>query len=491
MVELHRPDVVPVILAGGSGTRLWPLSRENYPKQLLKLSGDKSLLQDTVTRLVGLSGVMSVQDPMIVCNEEHRFLVANQLESSSPKAGAILLESASRNTAPALTLAAVRAHDLFQDPILLVMPADHVVTKVRSFHLAIESAIKLAARDMVVTLGVVPSRVETGFGYIKKGVELTDDERSKSYRIESFVEKPDKDGAHAYVNSGDYLWNSGLFIVKASVWLKALGKYRPDILSSIKSAYDLGCEDGLFYRAARDEFEASPSESIDYAVMQNLKSDSPTGDEFVGAVVALDAGWSDVGSWPALLEVNRPDEHGNVLYGDTIVQQSKNSVLVSEHRLVAALGVEDTVVVETADAVLVMHRNRAQEVKQIVDTLKEAGREEGKSHRRVFRPWGDFEQLDIGERYQVKRLTVKPGEALSLQMHHHRAEHWVVVKGTAKVTRGEEAFLLTENQSTYIPIGTTHRLENPGTVLLEIIEVQSGGYLGEDDIVRFEDVYNR
>ena len=491
MVKLSRPDVAPVILAGGSGTRLWPLSREAYPKQLLKLGGDKSLLQDTVTRLVGIPDEASIHGPLIVCNEEHRFLVASQLEESQAKNGLILLEPASRNTAPALTLAALRALDLYEDPILLVMPADHMVTKPVPFHCAILSAVSLAASDLVVTMGIVPSRVETGFGYIKIGSVLTDSQDSKAYQLHSFVEKPDENDARAFVQSGEYLWNSGLFIVKANIWIKALGTYRPDILSAIELAHQGGVDDGVFFRTDVREFESCPSESIDYAVMQNLSSEPTPGAELAGAVVALDAGWSDVGSWPALLEVNQPDENGNVLHGDTVAQLSKNSVLVSDHRLVAALGVEDTVVVETADAVLVMHKERAQDVKHVVDALKAAGRDEGKSHRRVFRPWGDYEQLDMGERYQVKRLTVKPGEALSLQMHHHRAEHWVVVKGTAKVTRGEDVFLLTENQSTYIPIGTTHRLENPGTVLLEIIEVQSGGYLGEDDIVRFEDVYNR
>ena len=481
-----------MILAGGSGTRLWPMSRETYPKQLLRLSGDNTLLQGTVTRLDGMSGEFLIHDPMIVCNEEHRFLVIDQLESIQRQAGLIPLEPVSRNTAPALGVAAQCALSRSEDPILLVMPADHVVVNLASFHRAVQTAIELASKNMIVTFGIVPTRPETGFGYIKTAHEITGDAQPQAHGICAFIEKPNAVDARAFVESGEYLWNSGLFVVKASAWLSALESFRPDISQSVRSACENGVEDGAFFTVERSAFEDCASESIDYAVMQKLTSvDSGASTQFQGAVVSLDAGWSDVGSWAALLEVNQPDVNGNVLYGDTIARDSRDSVLVSEHRLVAALGLENTVVVETADAVLVMHKDRAQDVKDVVDHLKRLGRDEGTIHRRVYRPWGDYEQLDTGERYQVKRLTVKPGEVLSLQMHHHRAEHWVVVKGTAKVTREEEEFLLTENQSTYIPIGAKHRLENPGNVMLEVIEVQSGSYLGEDDIVRFEDVYNR
>ena len=486
-------SIVPVILAGGSGTRLWPLSRETYPKQLLRLSGDNTLLQDTVTRLDGLQadrGELSVGELIIVCNEEHRFLVTDQLEQIQRQPRTIVLEPVSRNTAPALTIAALESLKFGEDPVLIVMPADHVIIDRASFHRAVTVAVALAEEETIVTFGVEPSRPEPGFGYIKTDRELSDQVHARAYGIGAFVEKPDAHTAKTFLDSGNYLWNSGLLVVKASVWLKALGHFEPDILARATDAVKDGTRDGVFFRVGRPAFEVCRSDSIDYAVMQKL-DDPGDSSPIRGAVVKLDSDWSDVGSWPALLEVNEPDESGNVLHGDTIVRDTKNCVLVSEHRLVTAIGIENTVVVETADAVLVMEKDRAQEVKDVVGHLEQVGRKEGKIHRRVYRPWGDYEQLDNGDRYQVKRLTVKPREVLSLQMHHHRAEHWVVVKGTAKVTRGEEEFLLTENQSTYIPIGTKHRLENPGNVVLEVIEVQSGSYLGEDDIVRFEDRYNR
>ncbi len=474
--------IQPVILSGGAGTRLWPLSREQYPKQLLSFVGDHTLLQQTVQRLDGLSKLVGqVAEPIIVCNEQHRFLVAEQLRSIACNPTAILLEPIGRNTAPALTVAALASMKMGDDGILLVMPADHVIANTAQYHKAVQEAVKLAEKDMLVTFGIVPTQAETGFGYIRKGESI---ENSPAAVIDAFVEKPDAATAQAYVDSGEYLWNSGMFVMRASVWLEQLEKCQPDMLVACREAYQAASDDLDFSRLEPKAFEACPADSIDYAVMEKL-------DAAEAAVVPLDADWSDLGAWSAIWEVGENSEDGNVTKGDVLSHGCRNSLFHSEHRLVAGVGVEDLLVVETADAVLVAHKDHAQDVKKIVEQLKADGRSERLVHRQVFRPWGSYEGIDAGERFQVKRIVVKPGASLSLQMHHYRAEHWIVVKGTAKVTCGDNEFLLSENQSTYIPIGEKHRLENPGTLPLEIIEVQSGGYLGEDDIVRFEDVYGR
>ena len=475
--------IYPVILSGGSGTRLWPLSREHYPKQLLALVGEQTMLQQTISRL---DNMPNIQAPLVVSNEEHRFLVAEQLRQLSKTPRAIILEPVGRNTAPALTLAAQALAISDPDAIMLVMPADHVIKNNNAFQLSVEHGARLADQGQMVTFGVVPTGPETGYGYIRKGAAIdrqTDaNHGAAAFRVSEFVEKPDQQKAKQYIDSGEYLWNSGIFMMRVSVWLEELQQHRPDIAKVCANAYAQGKADADFYRVDKATFTNSPGDSIDYAVME--KTDR-------AAVIPLDAGWSDVGAWPALWEVSVRDSDGNVLQGDVMTHQTSNTLLIAQHRFVAAVGLQDVIIVETADAVLVAHKDKAQDVKAIVNRLKEAKRSEHISHRKVYRPWGCYEGIDAGERFQVKRITVNPGAALSLQMHHHRAEHWIVVTGTARVTRGEEVFLLTENQSTYIPIGTKHRLENPGAMPLEMIEVQSGGYLGEDDIVRFEDKYNR
>lgn len=462
--------LVPVILSGGSGTRLWPLSREQYPKQLLALTSERTLLQETAHRLDGIEGVLP---PIIVCNEEHRFLVAEQLREVNIVPSSIILEPVGRNTAPALALAAMSLLEKDNDPIMLVMPADHVIADVAAFQSAVENGVKLAAEGRLVTFGIVPDYPATGYGYIKKG-EGSD--------VEAFVEKPDVATARAYVDSGDYLWNSGLFMHKASVWMEELHRFRSDIAIIIENAFRKGKQDQDFFRVDQETFKQCPSDSIDYAVME--KTDR-------ASVFPLKAGWSDIGAWSSLWEVSDQDDAGNVLEGDTIAHNTKDTMVIAQHRVVATVGVENMIVVETPDAVLVCHKEQAQDVKEIVSRLKDGARSEYQIHRKVYRPWGSYEGVDAGERFQVKRLTVKPGAALSLQSHKHRAEHWVVVSGQARVTRGHEILELGENESTYIPIGMKHRLENPGTIPLEIIEVQSGGYLGEDDIVRYDDIYDR
>ncbi len=472
--------IIPVILSGGSGTRLWPLSRELYPKQLLPLTGEQSLLQATVSRLEGLAG----EAPIVVCNEEHRFLVAEQLREVKVAPSSIVLEPEGRNTAPALTLAAVAAQATNADAVLLVMPADHAIGDLKAFRTAVRRGAELAEAGEFVTFGIVPTRAETGYGYIQKGKALA---ASGAHRLERFVEKPDAATAEKYLSSGDYLWNSGMFMMRAQAWLEAIGRFRPEILECCQAALRGGRDDLDFYRVDREAFRACPSDSIDYAVMEKITGEAG----YRAAVVPLDAQWSDVGAWSALWELGSKDEAGNVTRGDVFAYDTRNSMLLADKRLLAAIGVDDLIVVETTDAVMVARRDRAQDVKRAVEWLKANGREESRNHRCVYRPWGTYETINLGERYQVKCITVKPGCALSLQMHHHRAEHWVVVRGTAKVTRGEETYLVAENESTYIPLGTTHRLENPGAIPLELIEVQSGAYLGEDDIVRLEDKYGR
>ncbi|HTP39490.1 MAG TPA: mannose-1-phosphate guanylyltransferase/mannose-6-phosphate isomerase [Steroidobacteraceae bacterium] len=466
--------MVPVILSGGAGTRLWPLSRELYPKQLLALVGKRTMLQDTVRRLAGLEA----SPPVVVCNEAHRFLVAEQLRAIDCAPRAIVLEPAGRNTAPAIALAAHAALSADEgDALLLVLPADHVIRDVEAFQRAVTVGLAAARAGQLVTFGIVPRVPETGYGYIRRGAAET-----AAFRIAEFVEKPDAKRAARFIGSGEYYWNSGMFLFRARRYLEELEKFAPDIAAVCREAFAGAQRDLDFTRIAADAFANCRSESIDYAVME--KTDA-------AVVVPLDAGWSDVGSFSALHEASAQDADGNVVQGDVLAMDTTGSYLHSGSRLVTAVGLKDFVVVETKDAVLVAPRSRVQDVKALVARLKAEGRYEHSLHREVFRPWGSYDSIDNGDRFQVKRLMVRPGGVLSLQMHHHRAEHWVVVSGTARITRGEETFLLEENQSTYIPVGVRHRIENPGRIPLHIVEVQSGSYLGEDDIVRFEDRYGR
>ncbi|WXG52270.1 MAG: mannose-1-phosphate guanylyltransferase/mannose-6-phosphate isomerase [Candidatus Sedimenticola sp. (ex Thyasira tokunagai)] len=469
--------IVPTILSGGSGTRLWPLSRKAYPKQFLPLVDDLSLFQSTVQRVAGFA---DCSNPLIVCNEEHRFLVAEQLRNIEAEASAILLEPEAKNTAPALACAALAAQERSEDAVLLVLPSDHLIQNVDLFLQAIEKGLSSAAQGKLATFGIVPTSPATGFGYIRYTAEKLD--QVAACPVDEFVEKPPLETAKEYLKSGDYLWNSGMFLFKAATYLDELQRHAPEILQQCRISYDNRGRDLDFERLEKDAFSACPSESIDYAVME--KTDR-------AAVIPLDAGWSDVGAWTALSDVSDPDSNGNVMIGDVVAEGVSNSYLRSEHRLLAGIGLDQLVVVETADAVLVADKSRIQDVKLIVDRLKKAGREECSDHVRVYRPWGSYETIDECSRFKVKRILVKPGASLSLQMHHHRAEHWVVVNGTAKVTRGEDDLVLSEDESVYIPLGTKHRLENPGIIPLEIIEVQTGSYLGEDDIVSYSDVYGR
>lgn len=461
----------PVLLSGGSGTRLWPLSREAYPKQFLPLAGDDTMVQATWRRVEALADLA----PIVVANEEHRFLVAEQLRQVGAPVPAILLEPVGRNTAPAIAAAALQAMAGGADPLLLVLPSDHVVRDVAGFQRAVREASSAAEAGALVTFGIVPDAPETGFGYIQ--AEAGDGLR----QVLRFVEKPDAATARSYLDAGGYYWNSGMFLFRASRYLEELARFRPDIVDAVRAAHATARHDGDFVRLDKGAFSACPSDSIDYAVMEKTAD---------AMVLPVDIGWNDVGSWSALWDVAERDADGNAHHGDVIAVDSRNSYAYAQ-RLVALVGLDDIVVVETDDAVLVARKDKVQEVKQVVARLKQEQRSQAVLHREVHRPWGSYDSVDNGGRHQVKRIKVKPGAALSLQMHHHRAEHWIVVSGTAKVTRGDETLLLSENESTYIPLGVKHRLENPGKVPLELIEVQSGSYLGEDDIVRFEDVYGR
>jgi mannose-1-phosphate guanylyltransferase / mannose-6-phosphate isomerase len=467
--------LIPVILSGGSGTRLWPLSRELYPKQLLPLVGKGTMLQETLARLDG----PDIAPPIVVCNESHRFLVAEQLLQLSIKNSSILLEPIGRNTAPAVAIAALSAQLAKEsgDAILLVLPADHVIRDVKAFRAAVAEGGKVAKTGKLVTFGVVARTPETGYGYIKRS-----EGTGPAYPVAQFVEKPDLATAKGYVDSGQYYWNSGMFMFQARTFLDELRSLAPAMYEGCVKAFNAAKRDLDFVRLPTKEFEAIPSDSIDYAVMEKTKH---------AVVVPLDAGWSDVGSWSALHEAMQGDENGNVQIGDVLTADTQGCYLQATSRLLATVGLKDHVVVETKDAVMVAPKDRVQDVKALVNELKKQNRYETSLHREVFRPWGSYDSVDSGERFQVKRLMVKPGASMSLQLHHHRAEHWIVVSGTARITRGEETFLLEENQSTYIPVGTKHRIENPGMIPLHIIEVQSGSYLGEDDIVRFEDRYGR
>ncbi len=468
--------LIPVILCGGSGTRLWPLSRKSYPKQLLALTGEQTLLQQTVSRLNGLADVGA---PIVICNEDHRFLVAEQLRGVTAEPCTIILEPVGRNTCPAAAVAALHGVATDADATLLILPADHLISDGAAFLEAVGGAVSYAAGGKLVTFGIKPTSPQTGYGYIKAGAPCGD---GAGYALDCFVEKPDLVTATTYVDSGEYLWNSGMFLFKAQAFLDELAGENPVMLEQCTRAYVQSCRDMDFLRLDRDSFGQCPDDSIDYAVMEKTVN---------GVVIPIDPGWSDIGSWSALWEVGHQDEQGNVVSGDVISIATRNSYIHAEHRLVATAGLDDHIVVETADAVLVASREHVQDVKQLVNMLKAQGRSETNLHRRVYRPWGSYEGVSFGARFQVKLVTVNPGSVLSLQMHHHRAEHWVVVSGTARITRGEDDFTLSENESTFIPLGVTHRLENPGVIPLELIEVQSGSYLGEDDIVRFEDNYGR
>jgi mannose-1-phosphate guanylyltransferase/mannose-6-phosphate isomerase len=467
--------LIPVVLSGGVGSRLWPVSRELFPKQFLPLTGTASLLAQTLRRT---SALAEVGAPIIVCNDEHRFLVAEQLRQSGVQPAAILLEPVGRNTAPAVAVAALQAQSLDPEAVLLVLPADHVIRQPEVFAEAVNRGMAAAQAGSLVTFGIVPDAPETGYGYIQAGAEQSHGARA----LQKFVEKPDLNTARAYVASGEYLWNSGMFLLRADVYLAELEAHAPIMLAAVRNALQKARTDLDFIRLDAAAFGACPSDSIDYAVMERTTK---------GAVVPLSCGWSDVGSWSALWEVEDKDAARNVVNGDVLLHDVETSYIRSESRLVAAVGISNLVVVETSDAVLIADKDRVQDVKHIVLALKQANRDEATMHKRVYRPWGSYESLVTADRFQVKRIIVNPGQQLSLQMHHHRAEHWIVVSGTARVTCGDKEFLLSEDESTYIPLGNRHRLANPGVIPLEMIEVQTGGYLGEDDIVRFQDIYGR
>lgn len=466
--------MIPVLLSGGSGSRLWPLSRAMYPKQFLALNGDYSMFQETLRRLDGLDH----DDPIVICNADHRFLAAEKLREMGTTLQSIILEPMGRNTAPAIAVTALEALKRNGDPLLLVLPADHTIKDTVQFHKAIKIAEKLALDGALVTFGIVPNQPHIGYGYIKRGKDSHDE----GFKVQQFVEKPDRATAEKFLESGDYLWNSGMFMFRASRYLEELEKFQPDVLRYAKLAYDNSAADFDFTRLESESFAKCPGISIDYAVMEHTND---------ARVVPLDAGWSDIGSWSSLWDVCAKDNNGNTLNGDIIALDTRNSYVLAENKLVTTIGVEDLVIVDTKDALLVARKDKSEDVKMIVDTLKESDRPEAIIHREVYRPWGKYDSIGCGERDQVKRITVNPGAKLSLQMHHHRAEHWIVVKGSARVTKGEDTFMVHENESTFIPIGTVHALENPGVIPLEMIEVQSGSYLGEDDIVRLDDRYGR
>lgn len=469
--------IIPVILCGGSGTRMWPLSRSGYPKQFLALHGERSLLQQTLLRIVGIADGAA---PMVLTNEEQRFLVAEQLRQIGVEGARIVLEPVARNTGPAIAAAAALASRDDPDALLLVLPSDHLIENVEAFAESVSRAAPHARAGKLVTFGIAPTQPHTGYGYIRRGGELG---AEHVCRVAEFVEKPDLARAESFLRTGEYLWNSGMFLFRAGSYLQELERFVPDVLRHVTESVNRARQDLDFVRLDKDSFAQSRSDSIDYMVMEAT--------ERAVVVAASNLGWSDIGTWSALADISPRDENANTFRGDVVAHSTKNSFVRSEHRMVAVLGVENLIVIETADAVLVADKRSAQDVKTIVELLSAGGRSESETHRRVFRPWGSYEGIDSGDRFQVKRIVVNPGASLSLQMHYHRAEHWIVVRGTARVVNGENTRLLTENQSTYIPLGTLHRLENPGKVPLEMIEVQSGSYLGEDDIVRFEDNYGR
>ncbi|WP_371142030.1 mannose-1-phosphate guanylyltransferase/mannose-6-phosphate isomerase [Burkholderia cepacia] len=471
-------NIHPVILCGGSGTRLWPMSRGGYPKQYLKLIGEDTLVQQTALRL---SHIPNVASPIVITNSEQRFLVSEQLRRVGVTPSSVVLEPVGRNTAPAIAVAALLALNDSPNALLLVLPSDHVIQDDKAFVAAALEAAQIAVDRHLVTFGITPTEPHTGYGYIRRGAAVAADK--SVYKVDAFVEKPDVTKAESFVADGNYYWNSGMFVLNASTYIEELKRHAPEVARQAELSLESAQRDADFVRLDRESFAACPNISIDYAVMEKTNC--------AAVVETANLGWSDIGSWDALANIAEADEQHNSLIGDIYANDTKNCYIRAEHRMVAAIGVDNLVIVETADAVLVTHREKAQNVKKIVEWLNASGRHESITHRRVVRPWGDYEGLDQGDRFQVKRIVVNPGAQLSLQMHHHRAEHWIVVKGTAMVTNGDKEIMLTENQSTYIPLGATHRLTNPGKIPLELIEVQSGAYLGEDDIVRFEDTYGR
>lgn len=477
--------IIPVIMAGGSGTRLWPLSRQFYPKQLMKLADQNTMLQNTALRMMELKGV---ENPIVICNNNHRFMVAEQFREINITPASIILEPIGRNTAPAIAVAALKALSAYDNPVMVVLPADHYIQDIPSFHAALQTGLQFAMLGKLITFGIVPHAPETGYGYIRKGEEIPVAEKEAIENgqgaavIREFVEKPDKETAEQYIASGEYLWNSGIFMFRASDVLSECEKHVPEIVNACKKALQHGRTDLDFFRLDREAFEACPADSIDYAVMEKTSQ---------GAVVPFDSGWNDVGSWEALWQIGKKNKNDNVIKGDVLTHNVRNSYLHATGRMIAAVGLKDHIVVETADAVLISPRNQVQDVKKLVDQLKQKERDEALTHKKEYRPWGLYEEIASSDSFQVKRVTVKPGAVLSLQKHFHRAEHWVVVKGTAHVTRGDEEFVLKEDQSTYIPLGIEHRLENRGKVPLEIIEVHSGSYFGEDDVIRLDDAYGR
>lgn len=467
--------IIPVILSGGAGTRLWPLSRSQYPKQFLSLAAQNTMIQETLLRLENID----VASPIVICNESHRFIVADQLAQINVKNPFIILEPLGRNTAPAIAAGALKAQSVDKDAVMVVLPSDHVIQNKDVLATGVELACKTAAEGFLVTFGITPTTPETGYGYIKAQVKSGD----SVFPLDKFVEKPNRETAQKYLDSGEYFWNSGMFVFKASTFLEELQQFEPEIFASVEAAYTKAAVDVDFIRLEKDSFATSPSRSIDYAVMEKTTK---------GKVIPLDAGWNDVGAWSALWEVNQKDEHQNVIFGDVIAHNTTDSYIYSQSRLVATVGLKNAVVVETKDAVLVADKGQVQDVKDIVEELKRLDRHSNVEENQVgVRPWGSYESIERGHRYKVKHITVKPGAKLSVQMHYHRAEHWIVVSGTALVRNGDQELLLGENQSTFIPLGTIHALENPGKVPLELIEVQSGPYLEEDDIIRFEDRYGR
>lgn len=480
---MNNLPLIPVIMAGGSGSRLWPLSRELYPKQFLCLDGDLSMLQTTIKRLQDIE----TTNPLVICNEQHRFVVAEQLRMIDQLKNNIILEPTGRNTAPAIALAALSALQKHptEDPLILVLAADHVITDVESFSNSIRAALHLAESGKLITFGIIPKYAETGYGYIKKGAVVKASENNEeeffAYEVAGFVEKPNKEVALQYLNDNNHFWNSGMFLFKASRYIEELKKFRPDILSVCEQSIFNAKNDLDFLRISKDDFSSCPSDSIDYAVMEKTQD---------AVVVPMDAGWSDVGSWLSLWEISKKDANGNVHHGDVISYQTKDNYVFSESALVATIGIKDIVVVQTKDAILVAPKDSVQDVKKIVDLLKNTGRHEHHIHREVYRPWGKYDSIDLGERYKVKKIIVKPGEGLSLRMHHHRSEHWIVVSGTARITLNNEIKLMIANESIYIPQGAIYSLENPGIIPLCLIEVSSGDYLGEDDIKRFKERYD-
>ncbi len=470
--------MIPVILSGGSGTRLWPYSRAQYPKQFLPLVGENTMLQDTVTRL---DGIKTIAPPWVICNENHRFMVAEQLRACDHQPAGIVLEPVGRNTAPAIALAALAILASGDDSVILVLPADHAIQDLDAFHASVAVAEAQAEAGKLVTFGVVPTVPETGYGYIRRS-QPVDNPLGEVFQVMQFVEKPTVDVAERYISTGEYYWNSGMFMFKPSRYIEELEKFTPEMVAVCREAFAKAQVDLDFTRIDREAFESCPEDSIDYAVMEKTED---------AVVVPLSADWSDLGSWSALWDVSEKDEHGNTLRGDIITYESNNCYIQADRKLIATVGVDDLVIVDTDDALMVASKDKVQDVKAIVGELKTAQRSEASTHRKVYRPWGYYDSIDFGDRFQVKRIVVRPGAELSLQMHHHRAEHWVVVSGTALVVNGDKEIMLTENQSTYIPIGQKHQLKNPGAIPLELIEVQSGSYLGEDDIVRYKDLYGR